>query len=101
RDGHLVTADDGLPIAAGVDSAPRLGVQRQRLPYLLDYALTSGWVKLKNEPGSSRTWAVLGTTAWRWADGDDSGALHVWGAVFAALLARTLDVVAAADPRAS
>jgi hypothetical protein len=100
RDGRLVTADNGLPTAEVADSEPRLHVQRQRLPYLLDYALTAGWVKLKGEP-DSRTWAVLGNTAWRWADGDDSGALHVWGAVFAALLARTLDVAASADPRAS
>jgi hypothetical protein len=101
RDGRLVTADSGLPTAEVSDSAPRLAVQRQRLPYLLDYALTAGWVKLKDEPDTNRTWAVLGKTAWRWADGDDSGALHVWGAVFAALLARTLDVAASADPRAS
>jgi hypothetical protein len=101
RDGRLVTADNGLPTAEVADSEPRLHVQRQRLPYLLDYALTAGWVKLKAEPGSNRTWAVLGNTAWRWADGDDSGAIHVWGAVFAAQLARTLDVAAAADPRAS
>jgi hypothetical protein len=101
RGGRLVTADNGLPAAEVADGWPRLDVRPQHLSYLFDYALHVGWFELDEEPGGNRTWAVLGETAWRWADGDDSGALHVWAAVLAALLARALDVAASADPRAS
>ncbi len=51
--------------------------------------------------GSVRTRVVIGRTAWRWTDGDDLGAAHVWAAVFAAVLATALEVAAAEDPRAS
>ena len=44
---------------------------------------------------------MIGQTAWRWANGDDKGALHVWSAVFAAVAAGTLDVMAATDPDAA
>jgi hypothetical protein len=99
--GRLVTADHELSRADVADAITRLGIPPEYLPYLLDYALTAGWLALHDEPGSNRTWMVLGETAWRWADGDDSGALHVWAAVFAALLARTLDVAASMNPAAS
>jgi hypothetical protein len=101
REGRLVTADNELSDADAADAVMWLGIQPQYLPYLLDYALTSRWLVLDDEPDSNRTWVVLGETAWRWADGDDSGALHVWATVFAALLARTLDVAASMDPPAS
>ena len=100
-DGRLVTLDDELSAAYVADAAPRLDARREHLPYLLDYALTAGWLVLDDEPDSNRTWAVLGKTAWRWADGDDSGALHVWAAVFAAVLARTLDIAVSTNPRGS
>jgi hypothetical protein len=101
RDGRLVAAGDELSGADAADAAKQLGVQREYLPYLWDYALTTGWLELEDESNGGRTWVVLGETAWRWADGDDSGALHVWAAVFAAVLARTLDRAASTDPRAS
>jgi hypothetical protein len=99
--GRLVTADHALSRTDAADAVKRLGVQPQYLPYLLDYALTAGWLALRDEPSGNRTWMMLGETAWRWADGDDSGALHVWATVFAALLARTLHVAASIDPAAS
>jgi hypothetical protein len=100
RDGRVVTVGDEL-YADVANAAPRLDARPQYLPYLIDYALTAGWLVLDDEPGSNRTWVKLGETAWRWADGDDSGALHAWAAVFSALLARTLDVAASTNPRAS
>jgi len=100
-DGRLVTADLDLSVAYAAEAGPRLDARRERLPYLLDYALTAGWLTLHDEPGGKGAKAVLGKTAWRWAEGDDSGALHVWAAVFAAVLARTLDIAAAANARAS
>jgi hypothetical protein len=101
RGGRLITADYELSAADSADAVTRLGVQPQYLPYLLDYALTARWFVLHDEPGSNRLRMTLGPTAWRWADGDDSGALHVWAAVFAALTARTLDVAASMNPAAS
>jgi hypothetical protein len=101
RHGRPVTADDELPDADLADAARRLGVWPQYLPYLWDYALTTGWFELDEDPNGGQTWAIIGETAWRWADGDDSGALHVWSVVFAAVLARTLNVAAFMDPHAS
>jgi len=95
--GRLVTTDDELQDADTADAARRLGVPPEYVSYLWEYALTSGWFGLYDEPGSGRTWAVHGESASRWADGDDSGALHVWAAVFAAVLATTLEVAASWD----
>jgi hypothetical protein len=100
RDGRLVGADEELSAADAADAARWLGVRPEYLTYLWDYALASGWAELADEP-DGRTWAVIGRAAWRWADGDESGALHVWAAVFAAVLAGTLEVSAATDPAAS
>jgi hypothetical protein len=44
---------------------------------------------------------VLGGTARRWAEGDDSGALRVWAVVFAAVLSQALEVAAFWDPDAA
>ena len=101
RDGRLVTKEDELSDADAADAVQWLGVRPQYLPYLWDYALTSGWVELDDEPGSGRRRAVIGQTAWRWADGDNPGALHVWASIFAAVLASTLNVATASDPDAS
>ena len=100
RDGRLVDEDEELSADDAADAARFLGVRPGYLTYLWDYALSSGWVELEDEP-DGRTWAVIGRAAWRWADGDESGALHVWSAVFAAILAGTLEVAAASDPAAS
>lgn len=98
RDRKLVSATDELTAADAADAAARTGVAAASLPYLWEYALTSGWFELDDERDSDRTWAVYGSTARRWADGDDVGALHVWAVVFATVLACALDVAAAADP---
>jgi hypothetical protein len=98
RGGRSVTVDNELSDDDAADAVRRIGIQPQYLPYLFDYALTSRWLVLDDEQDDNQTWVVLGETAWRWADGDDSGALHVWGVVFAAVLARTLDVVASMYP---
>jgi hypothetical protein len=95
RDGRQVNSDDDLSAADAAAAAQWLGVQPEYLTYLWDYALASEWVDLTDEPGGDRTWAVK--TAWRWSDGDDSGALHVWSVVFAAVLASTLDIAASLD----
>jgi hypothetical protein len=99
--GRRVTEDGELPDADAAQAAGRLGVQPQYLPYLWAYALAVGWFELHDEPGEGPKKAVIGQTAWRWADIDDSGTLHVWAAVFAAVLAGTLDVAAATDADAS
>ncbi|WP_300603765.1 hypothetical protein [Trebonia sp.] len=99
--GRLVTVDDALPGADAADAARWLGVRPGYLSYLWEYALTSGWFELDDEPDGGKTWAVLGETARRWAQGDDSGALHVWAVVFAAVLASALDVAASLDPAAA
>lgn len=101
RDGRAVTAGGQLFDSDAAEAAERLGVQPHYLPYLFDYGRTAGWFELEQKPDRGQTWAVVGETAWRWADGDDSGALHVWAAVFAAVLARTLEKAADADPGSS
>jgi hypothetical protein len=78
-----------------------IGVSPGYLPYLWEYALTAGWFELEDRPRGKRKWAVLGDTARRWAEGDDSGALRVWAVVFAAVLSQTLEVAASWDPGAA
>jgi hypothetical protein len=101
RGGRLLTETDELFDADAAEAAHWIGVPCGYLPYLWEYALTTGWFELNDEPDGSRTWAVLGQTAWRWADRDDSGALHVWSVVFAAVLAQALDVAASWDPESA
>jgi hypothetical protein len=101
RDGRLVTVDDELTAGDAATACSRLGIRPEYLPYLWEYALTAGWFELVDSDDGGRTWAVIGQTAWRWAEGDDPGALHVWAAVFAAVTARVLDVAAMTDEGAS
>jgi hypothetical protein len=101
RDGRLVTGTDALPPADAAGAARRLGIRPSYLPFLWEYALTSGWFELSDAPDGKRSWAVIGRTAWRWTDGDDPGALRVWAAVFATVLATALDVAADEDPAAA
>jgi hypothetical protein len=98
--GKLVTAADELSPADAADAARAAGVAPRELPYLWEYALASWWLELGDD-GSGRTRAVLGEVAARWTDGDDSGALHVWAVVFAAVLAQALNVAASLDPGAA
>jgi hypothetical protein len=100
-DGRLVTQTDELSAADAADAASQLGISPASLPYLWEYALTSGWFELEDERGGGRSWAVPGETARRWAESDDSGALHVWAVLFAAVLACSLTVAASADPDAA
>jgi hypothetical protein len=103
RDGRLVSETDALSAADAAEAADaldatrRLGVRPHYLPFLWEYALTSGWFELSDAADGTRTWAVIGRTAWRWTDGDDLGALRVWAAVFATVLATALDVAADED----
>jgi hypothetical protein len=101
RDGRLVTDADRLSDADAADVVGRLGIRPQYLPFLWEYALTSGWFELVDSADGKRTRAVIGQTAWRWTEGDDLGAAHVWATVLAAVLATALEVAAAEDPRAS
>ena len=101
RDGRRVTEDDWLSRADAADAAQRIGVQPEYLPYLWDYALTTGWLELAEDTEVGGAWAQPGETAWRWANDDESGVLHVWAVVFAAVTARTLDRAASMGPRAS
>jgi hypothetical protein len=99
--GRAVNHSDELSEADAADAARWLGTGRGQLPYLWEYALTSGWFELDDKPAAGGTRAVLGQSAQRWADGDDSGALQAWAVVFASVLAAALDVAASADPDAA
>ena len=92
--GRLVGSEDALSDVDATEAARWVGVPRDYLPYLWEYALTAGWFEIDDEPGSERTWAVLGDTARRWAEGDDPGALRVWAVVLAAVLSQALAVAA-------
>jgi len=106
RDGRPVNADDDLSDADAAAAACWLEIEPGYVSYLWDYAIATGWFELddrdeRSAGEGSGTRAMIGKTAWRWADGDDSGALHVWAAVFAAVLADTLDVAASMDQHAA
>lgn len=101
RDGRPVTPDGLLHDADAADAVGRLDVRPDLLPYLWEYALVSGWFELVDGPGGRRSWVVLGSTAYRWADEDIFGALHVWATVFASVLARKLEVIADQAPEAA
>ncbi len=90
----VVTDTDDLAKDEAADAARRLGLPPALLPRLWEYALSSEWFSLVDSKDGERTWAEIGPTAWRWADGDDRGSLHVWAAVFAAVAARALEVIA-------
>lgn len=98
---RLVGSADELSEADATEAAGWLGVRREYLPYLWEYALTSRWFELDDEPAGGRTWAVPGQTARRWTGADDSGALHVWAVIFASVLTAALEVAASADPDAA
>jgi len=97
EEGRPVGERGTLTGADAQDAAQRLGIQPGYLPYLWEYALTSGWIELEDRPGGPPARAVVGGTARRWADGEVAGTLRAWSAVFAAVLAKTLAVAAAAD----
>jgi hypothetical protein len=99
--GRLVTADHLLCEADAADAAHWLGIRQDYLPYLWEHALVSGWFELASDADGLRNWAVLGRTAYRWADGDIPGTLHVWATVFASVLAMTLEVAADQAPDAA
>jgi hypothetical protein len=98
RDGRTVTRTDDLAADEAADACRQLRIGPERLSFLWPYALISGWFELEDSADRRHSWAVVGSTAWRWADGDDSGALHVWAAVFAAVAANALAIIAEADP---
>lgn len=98
RDGRLVTGTDELTSDDAADACGQLRIEQERLSSLWTYALISGWLELEDSADRRRTWAVTGPAARRWTDGDDSGTLHGWAAVFAAVAAGTLDIIATAHP---
>lgn len=100
RDGRLVTDADELSDADAAEASHQLGIQPISLSLLWEYALTSGWFELADSANRRQVWAVIGQTAWRWAEGDHEGALHVWATVFAAAAARALEVMAATSNEA-
>jgi hypothetical protein len=97
QDGRLVTSTDDLSDDDATDASGQLGVGPRQLSLLWKYALISGWFELEDSADRQCTWAVTGQTAWRWADGDDSGALHGWAAVFASVAAGALGIMAETD----
>ena len=96
--GRLITADDLLDTADATDAVRSLRIRPDYLRCLWELALVSGWIALADGADGRRSWAVLGPTAYRWADNDALGTLHVWAAVFAAVLAVTLDVTTYQTP---
>jgi hypothetical protein len=97
-EGRLLNDSGELTGTDVADASQQLGISSASLSFLWEYALASRWIELADSANRRRTWAVTGETAWRWADGDDQGTLHVWAVVFAAAAARALDVMAAAAP---
>lgn len=90
--GRPVTDNDQLAAEPAAEVVRLLGIEPDYLPYLWEYGLVSGWIMLADDVDGHRSWAVPGATAYRWADSEVSGTLHVWAAVYAAVLAVTLKV---------
>ena len=103
RDGRFVDAEDVLHEEDAADAARSIGLRPDLFPYLWEYALVSGWFELIDEPDGreQRSRVVHGRTGDRWANGDVPGTLHVWAAVFAAVLASALNVSADLAPDAA
>ena len=99
-DGRAVTAKSELSAADASAAVGALGITPEYLPYLWEYALTARWVESRDQAGGGNR-AMPGATAWRWAGGDDVSTLRAWTVVFAAVLARALEVGATLDPRAA
>jgi hypothetical protein len=97
-EGRLVTRTYNLTDDDAADACRELGIGPEQLSSLWQYGLYSGWFKLEDSEDPQQTWAVIGQTAWPMADSDDSGPLHGWAAVFAAVAARALRIMAQADP---
>jgi hypothetical protein len=101
RDGRPVTQDRRLRDAEAADAVSRLGVRPDLLPQLWEHALATGWFDLVDGADGRPGRVVPGGAAHRWADGHIFGALRVWAAVFASVLARTLEVTADQAPEAA
>lgn len=97
REGRLVTSTDDLTEDDAADMCRQLRIGPEQLSSLWQYGLSSGWFELEDSEDRRQTRAVPGQTAWRLADSDDSGQLHGWAAVFAAVAARALGIMAQAD----
>jgi hypothetical protein len=101
KEGRLVTRTGHLTEDDAADVWRQLRIGPEQLSSLWRYGLASGWFDLELSEDRQQTWAMIGQTAWRSADSDDSGPLYAWVAVFAAVAARALAIMARADaPRA-
>ena len=96
-DGCTVSRAGNLTGTDVADAAARLGTEPDAVSALWDHAVATGWFQVISGTDRKSARAVTGTTAWHWASGDDTGALHVWAAVFAAVAARSLDIAARSD----
>jgi hypothetical protein len=101
QEGRPVAAAGDLPPADAAEAARVLGIGREYLLYLWEYALTAHWVEFEDGPGEGQSRAVPGFAAWRWASGDDLSTLRAWAAVFAAVAVQALEVGAYLDPKAA
>jgi hypothetical protein len=101
QEGRPVAAAGDLPPADAAEAARVLGIGREYLLYLWEYALTAHWVEFEDGPGEGQSRAVPGFAAWRWASGDDLSTLRAWAAVFAAVAVMALEVGAYLDPKAA
>jgi len=96
-DGRAVTEYGNLAAADATECAATLGLKPGRLDYLWRLALDSGFAELDDD--ESR--AVPGDLAQHWTDCDDEDVLGTWDDLFGLVLATTMEVAAALDPRRS
>ena len=108
--GRPVGRGNELAAADAAEAARWLGVVPDTFLLLWQNALAASWVEVLapaggrgegrggDGRGGGRSQAVAGTTATDWAAAGDALVLHAWTALFAAVLAGTLDVAASWDP---
>jgi hypothetical protein len=94
-DGRAVDENEDLTAPDAAEAATALGVEQRELPYLWRLALDAEFIELDQE----ETHAISGELASEWANVEDDEVLEVWDIVFGLVLATTLEVAAALDPR--
>jgi hypothetical protein len=94
-DGRPVDENEDLTTADAAEATAALSLGQRDLPYLWRLALDAEFIELDDD----ETHAISGELASDWEDCEDEEVLEAWDILFGLILATTLEVAAALDPR--